>query len=251
MEPPAIYRFKRVKRRSGYFGYGLRSFSLPVPPLPPPLPPETRTVGQLVAETLRFYGRRWWASLALGAPVAVADQLTFDAPLERRILVLVAFAPLFTVAYATAAALLAGRRPNLLAIVLGTLAFLPAAVLFPWFALAAVVWLALVGLVVPVAVIERRGPLVTVRRAFALARADYVHALGSLATLVILFGLTRLVLAALLQSQADNAVRTAIFLADLVISPVVFLGAALLYYDQEARARVSAAATPRSRRRSS
>ena len=26
-------------------------------PLPPPLPPETRTVGQLVAETIRLYGR--------------------------------------------------------------------------------------------------------------------------------------------------------------------------------------------------
>ena len=29
-------------------------------PLPPPLPPETRTVGQLVAETLKLYGRHFW-----------------------------------------------------------------------------------------------------------------------------------------------------------------------------------------------
>src|SRR5436309_531418 len=34
--------------------------------LPPPLPPETRTVGQLVAEAIRLYGARFWPSLALG-----------------------------------------------------------------------------------------------------------------------------------------------------------------------------------------
>src|SRR6059036_3004416 len=34
--------------------------------LPPPLPPETRTVGQLVAESIRLYGRRFWPSLSLG-----------------------------------------------------------------------------------------------------------------------------------------------------------------------------------------
>ena len=28
-------------------------------PLPPPLPPVTRTVGQLVAETLKLYGEHW------------------------------------------------------------------------------------------------------------------------------------------------------------------------------------------------
>ena len=33
---------------------------------PAPLPPETRTVGQLVAETLQLYGAAFWPSLALG-----------------------------------------------------------------------------------------------------------------------------------------------------------------------------------------
>jgi hypothetical protein len=51
------------------------------------------------------------------------------------------------------------------------------------------------------------------------------------------FALTRFVLVFLLREQADNTVRVAIFIADLVISPVVFLGAALLYFDQAARAR--------------
>jgi hypothetical protein len=66
---------------------------------------------------------------------------------------------------------------------------------------------------------------------------DYVHAAGSLATLVILFVLARLGLALLLESQADNTVRVAIFLADAVLGPLLFLGGALLYVDQEARLR--------------
>jgi ABC-type Na+ efflux pump permease subunit len=62
-----------------------------------------------------------------------------------------------------------------------------------------------------------------------------VHALGSLATLAIVFFLTRFVLFFLLRGAGNAADRVAIFLADLVIAPVVFLGAALLYFDQAAR----------------
>ena len=47
------------------------------------------------------------------------------------------------------------------------------------------------------------------------ARADYVHAAGSFATLALLFGLTRLAMGLLLSSQADATVRVAIFLADV------------------------------------
>src|SRR5919202_525092 len=42
-------------------------------PLPPPLPPETRTVGQLVAETIRLYAQRFWLCLPLGVSVAALD----------------------------------------------------------------------------------------------------------------------------------------------------------------------------------
>jgi hypothetical protein len=52
---------------------------------------------------------------------------------------------------------------------------------------------------------------------------------------VIVFVLTRVMLAFLLREQADNTVRAAVFVADLVISPLLFLGAALLYFDQAAR----------------
>ena len=208
-------------------------------PRPEALPPETRPVGQLVAETLRFYGGRFWAALPLGLVVAVADQLFRSASVGTRILVLLACAPLFSRAYAAAAALVSERRPSastwLRAIVLGTLAFVPAAFVLPWFALLAFAWLAFVGLVVPAVAIEDAGWRDAFPRAFRLARADYVHALGSLATFAILFFLTRLLLALLLRGTGDQAERIAVFLADLVLSPLLFLGSALLYFDQAAR----------------
>ena len=93
----------------------------------------------------------------------------------------------------------------------------------------------------PVTVIEDLPARAALGRAVELCRADYVHALGSLATLVIVFFLTRVVMGFLLRDQADAAVRVAVFLADLVVSPLLFLGAALLYFDQAARVRSSPA----------
>ena len=59
-----------------------------------------------------------------------------------------------------------------------------------------------------------------------------------------IFVLSRVMLAFLLREQADNTVRAAVFVADLVISPLLFLGAALLYFDQAARV----GSAPRARR---
>jgi hypothetical protein len=208
-------------------------------PLPAPLPPETRPVGQLVAETLRLYGGLFWRALPLGLTLAIADQLVRELTFGEQVLVLLAFSPFFTLSYAAAVALVSGESPPLtrwvLAIVLGTIAFAPAAFLLPWFVLLAFAWLAVVGLVVPVVMIERLGPTRSFARAIQLARADYVHALGSLATLGILFFLTRLLLALLLRGAGDQAERIAVFLADLVLAPMLFLGTALLYVDQVAR----------------
>ena len=209
--------------------------------LPPPLPPESRTVGQVVAEAIRLYGRSAWLALPLGLPLAAADSLGFGRTVGERILILLAAAPFFTLAYTWAAALAGDVRPSratwLRALAIGTLVFVPAAVFFPWFLLLSVAWLALVGLVVPVVVIEQIPVGAAFRRAVALCRADYVHAIGSLATLVIVFVLTRVALAFLLREQADNTIRVAVFLADLVVSPLLYLGAALLYFDQDARLR--------------
>jgi hypothetical protein len=210
-----------------------------VPDLPPPLPPEARTVGQLVAETVRFYGERFWQVLPLGLAVAVLDQASLGQSRAVQIAVLAAGAPLLTLAYARAALLLAPepapRRAQAVAFAAGVIVFLPAAALFGWFALLAIAWLAAFGLVVPVALYERTGFRETFRRARELGFADYAHAAGSLATLTIVFFLTRLMLFFLLRGQGDVAGRVAAFLTDLVLSPLLFVGAALLYDDQRAR----------------
>jgi hypothetical protein len=207
--------------------------------LPPPLPPETRTIGQLVAESIRFYGDRFWVALPLGLPLALTFQVIAGQDPEVQIPVLWAAAPLLTVSYIGASALVSGarltRRSALTAFVAGLIVFLPAPVLLRLFLLPAVAWLALFGLVVPVAVIERTGFRETFVRARQLALADYVHALGSLATLTIVFYVSVLMLGVLLHGQGDQAIRIAAFLAHTVVSPLLFLGTSLIYYDQAAR----------------
>jgi hypothetical protein len=211
-------------------------------PLPPPLPPETRTVGQLVAESLRLYGRRVWPSLALGLAVVIVNQVSAGRSTLTQALVLAAAAPLMAAAYTGASALVGGvslePATAFKAIGVGALVFVPAAFLSLVYVLPAVAWLALVGLVVPILVIERLPVWAALRRATALGRADYVHAFGSLATLVLLFGLVKLTLVLLLRDLGDSGERVALGLADLVVSPLLFLGAALLYVDQAARAAV-------------
>lgn len=208
-------------------------------PLPPPLVPATRTVGQLVAETLRLYGSRFFVALPLGLVVAVADQASLGQDVAGAIAVLLIAAPFLSAAYAAAAALAVGKRPSartwVVAIGAGTLVFVPAAFLFPWFAIAAIVVLALFGNAVPAAVIEELGLLAAFRRSLTVARADLVHALGGLATLVLIFGLSRLAMGFLLRQTADNTLRVAIFLADTVLGPILFLGGALLFVDLAAR----------------
>jgi hypothetical protein len=207
--------------------------------LPPPLPPAERTVGQLVAEAIRAYGDNFWRVLPLGVPLALLDELALGRSGLDWLVRFLACAPLLALAFASACTIVAGvpATPRRLATatLTGTIVLLPTAALLPWFALLAVAYLALAGLAVPAAVVEGKGPLDALRRAVALGRADYVHALGSLATLVLLFFLSKVVLVLLLQGQADNTLRAAIFLADVVLTPVMLLGAAILYGDQAAR----------------
>jgi hypothetical protein len=207
--------------------------------LPPPLPPETRTVGQLVAETLKIYGDNLWASLALGISVTIINQISVGHNTSFQVLVLAAGAPLMAASFTGASAIVGGVRPRrgdaVRAVIVGSVVFVPAAFLTLLFVLPAVAWLALVGLVVPVLVLERPGIEAAFRRAIQLARADFVHALGSLATLAIPFGLVKLTLVLLLRDLGDAGERAALGLGDLVMSPLLFLGGALLYVDQAAR----------------
>ncbi|MCP9487904.1 MAG: hypothetical protein MSC30_18850 [Gaiellaceae bacterium MAG52_C11] len=210
-------------------------------PLPAPLPPETRTVGQLVAETIRFYGDRFWTVVPLGLPVLVVSQITVGLTTALQALVLAACGPLMAAAYVRASILVGtttvSRGAAVRAIAIGALVWVPAPFLTLVFVLPAVAWLALVGLVVPVLALEQPTVRAAFRRAIELARADYIHALGSLATLVLVFGLVRLMLVLLLRDLGDSGERAALGLADLVLSPLLFVGGAILYVDQAARVR--------------
>ena len=62
-----------------------------------------------------------------------------------------------------------------------------------------------------------------------------MHAFGALAALTLVYVLTRVMLILLLRDTGDQTIRGAVFLADLVLSPLMFVGAALLYVDQAAR----------------
>src|SRR4051812_5631602 len=185
-------------------------------PLPPPLPPGERTVGQLVGESIRLYGRRFWRCLLLGIPIAAFDQLSLGQSNLARSLLFALAAPFLATAYAGASTVALEIRPTpkrfALAVGTGTLVLVPVAPLISWFALLAAAYLALVGLVVPATIAEPLGWWAAFRRAGELGRADYVHALGSLAALVIVFFIARLGLVALLQAQADNTVRVAVAL---------------------------------------
>ena len=65
-----------------------------------------------------------------------------------------------------------------------------------------------------------------------------MHALGSLATLAVVVLLTQSVLVFVLRGFGDAGVSTALFLASVVLSPLLFIGTALLYVDQARAGRV-------------
>src|SRR5712691_4377453 len=97
--------------------------------LPPPLPPETRTVGQLVAEALRLYGARFWPSLTLGIGPALIGVAAAELQDPARVAVVLAAGPLvLSASYAGAIALVRPiSRGRFLAVALavGFVAFLP------------------------------------------------------------------------------------------------------------------------------
>src|SRR5262249_36529939 len=206
---------------------------------------------RLGGEPSRFYARHFWRSVSLGISVGVIDAVAVSLSRTNTIIFeVVGAGPLLTISFVAASVLISERprppaRTPATPWVSGTLAFVPFPFLALGFVLPALAWLAFIGLVVPVIVIERAPFRAAFGRAIELSRADYVHALGSLSTLALTYFITRLGLFFLLRGGSGAAERPAGFLADLVLSPVIFLGGALVYYDQAARV-VSA---PRPRRR--
>lgn len=220
-------------------------------------------LGEILAETVRLYGERVWAALALGLVYTAAIA---GAALVHDALYYVVAAFMVAAAYAGAARLAVGdsfreawgqvavRLPIILvlALVVGLPFVLATSYLV--FLLIAAAWIGLVGFAVPVAVLEREGdkPSFAARiayaleRALALARTDVLHAAGVAAALVLLNYVLAIVLGVTLAGFGDNSRAVAVLLAQVVLAPFFFLGLSILYFEQKARAISS---PPRNRRR--
>ena len=113
-------------------------------------------------------------------------------------LVLWVATPFLTAAYVRAIVLASPEPSNgdalVRAFAVGVLVFLPVPVLVRLYVLPALAWLALFGLAVPAAAHERLGFRDALARGRRLAAADYVHALGSLCALAIVYFVTRAML---------------------------------------------------------
>jgi hypothetical protein len=206
-------------------------------PRPVALPPGERTVGQLVAESIRFYQTRFWSVLLLGLPFAVVDAVDIGRRTAVQVGVLWLAGPFICAAYLRASQLVLDVRPTWPAAVASLLIFLPFPALVLVYVLPGVAWFGLIGLAVPAAMAERLGVIGALRRGVRLARAELVHAIGGIATFALVYLISKGALLVLLHTQGDQTERIAVFLSDLVLSPLLFVGAALLYVDQAARVK--------------
>ena len=73
-------------------------------------------------------------------------------------------------------------------------------------------------------------------RSLSLARVEILHAIGIVAALMLVYIVLGLVLASALIGFADNGREIAVAIAQVLLSPLLFLGLSVLYFDQNARA---------------
>jgi hypothetical protein len=213
-------------------------------------------LGELLAQTVSIYGERVRAAFGLG--LIYAGVLLAAAVVHVSVYYAVT-AIMFTMASGVAVRLVTGdtfreawaqvlvRFPVvlLLAAVVG-LPFALAGFLSVLFILIAF-WLGLTAFAVPAAMVEQTrasgGPLHIVtyalERTLALAKVDYLHATGVVAALLIVNFVFGILLANLLVGFADNGKIVALALVQVVLAPFFFLGLAVLYFEQRARAAVS------------
>ena len=208
-----------------------------MPELPPPLPPSERTVGQLIGETIRAYGDSFWRVLPLGLAYAAVDQACVHRSYVPTAIIYWAATPLLVFAYIRACQVVLGGRLTRSVVLVAILVYAPFPALHAGYILPGLAWFAFVGLAVPAALVEHLSVRDALRRGRELGLADYVHSLGSLAALVVVVGVAEITMSAVLHTQGGTNVRVALFLADLVFTPMLYIGGAMLYTDQAARIR--------------
>ncbi len=211
-------------------------------------------LGEVIAETIRIYGERIWAAFGLGAVVAGSFVV---AALVRHDAAGVAVMTLaFAAAYAAGSRLVGGDRfgdawthtlaqaPVLLVLAVIVAVPLALGIFDPVLAFFSAFWTAFAGFAVPVAMLEEpeTGPRWHQRlahgmaRSLTLARAGYLHAVGVVATLLIVYNLGGRFIAAALSAFADQTGFIAFLVVQVVLAPFFFLGLGVLYFEQRARA---------------
>jgi hypothetical protein len=213
-------------------------------------------LGELLSETIRIYSQRPSAAIGLGLVTGGAYLLAAVTPDLVDVLVI---ALAFTASYGAAARLVSGdsfaeawAQVGLRSLVLLVLTFVvavPAVIALTYLFLLVVgaLWLALMGFSVPVAMLERDPEVknsldriaYSLLRSIRLARADYLHALGVIAALIMIYLVLGVGLGIALVGFAENGRLIAAVLVQVVLAPFFFLGLSVLYYEQRARAAVS------------
>jgi hypothetical protein len=213
--------------------------------------PAERTVGQLIGDAIKLYGHRFWRGLGLGIPAAAftigASFLDGDVRVGYALVVgpfALALSYVWAVTLATDSRNARGR-----ALLVGAIAFLPLAasrvLVFTGVYFVALAWFALVGLAVPSVLVEGRGLRDALQHGLRLARADFVHAFGTVAALAVVVIVSIFSLSLLLAGFGAQSITVSAVLAVIVMSPLFFVGCALLYVDQKARLE---SGSPRRRR---
>jgi hypothetical protein len=223
---------------------------VPDTPAEPPKPVDRPLMlGEIFSEAIRLYGDRPGPALIVGAIGGASTLVGFVSPFVAAPFVALAF----TASWAVAAQLAAGRdnrtawaevvrqAPSLVILTLIVVVPFSIALSQLFLFVVAVGWLALVGFSIPVVVLEEgeerwyRRFVFGLQRSVRIAWAEYLHALGVAAALLIAVLLVVLLLLGTLQDVADAGRLAALVLAEVAIAPFLFLSLGVLYLDQRAR----------------
>ncbi len=217
--------------------------------------------GEVLGAALREYGRHPLTYVSIGAVEALAGLSTYAAFGIPTVVGLAIVAVAFVACFAATVSVASGwsrhealirmqaAAPALAGLVLivgvpATLGRIDAVL-----TLLAIVWLSITSFAVPIVMREQRdervgwrGMLVALRRSFGLAQAAFMHAV---LVVFILYAVTVLItslLAGALDNWGDQGELAAFVISRAVLVPIVFIGLAMLYLNQRARLRGSAAA---------
>jgi hypothetical protein len=209
-------------------------------------------LGELLAATAKIYSGRGWAFVPLGAIQGAALVGAESLPVPPAVAI---YAIAFTLTFALVAGLVTGdtlgqaaRRTLTSAPVLVALALIVGVpfvlgstqlLLLVFSAL----WLGLTSFAIPAALVERApdggvaGRIAYVlRRTTTLARAEYWHAVGIAAALIVIYVLLGIVLAVAIRGASGLDQTWSLAAAQVPLAPFFFIGLSVLYFEQRARA---------------